>query len=364
MLRSANEPAIGYAVGVSDSRPLPSTLRDSHGVPLDEGARHETRLSKETRAFLALATMRGVGQKTLFTLAEAGRRFSEVLDYGPDTVSDQNGVRTRSDQPMSPRQWSAIRNSALARADTIGERLARAGVAIVFRGDPCFPQQLLDLERPPHWLFVQGDVDLLKQPSVTIVGTRKPTGDGQFLTRYVGACLGDWAAPTVSGLAAGIDQLAHEVSLRAGVPTIAVLGTGILEDYPKGAGTMRGHILGQGGTIVSEYLPGISYSAENFVQRNRLQAALGKVLIPAEWERRSGTAHTVRFATRLARSIACLRLPEWPEDRMVLEPGLGLETGAIFTVPREHGAFDRFVREAIGGSIQQGAAQLSLFDEG
>src|SRR3546814_5143923 len=69
----------------------------------------------------------------------------------------------------------------------------------------------------------------------------------------VGACLGEWGAPTVSGLAAGIDQLAHEHSLRAGVPTIAVLGTGMLEDYPKGAGRLRDHILGTVGTLVSEY---------------------------------------------------------------------------------------------------------------
>src|SRR3546814_3051499 len=78
----------------------------------------------------------------------------------------------------------------------------------------------------------------------------------------------------------------------------------MLEDYPKGAGRLRDHILGTGGTIVSEYLPMASYSAENFVQRNRLQAALGRILIPAEWNRRSGTAHTVRFATSLGRPIA------------------------------------------------------------
>src|SRR3546814_7184259 len=82
----------------------------------------------------------------------------------------------------------------------------------------------------------------------------------------------------------------------------------MLEDYPKGSGRLRDHILGTGGTIVSEYLPMASYSAENFVQRNRLQAALGRILIPAEWNRRSGTAHTVRFATSLGRPIACLRL--------------------------------------------------------
>src|SRR3546814_5499537 len=101
-----------------------------------------------------------------------------------------------------------------------------------------------------------------------------------------------------------------------------------------------------------------SYSAENFVQRNRLQAALGRILIPAEWNRRSGTAHTVRFATSLGRPIACLRLPEWCEDRVVLERGMGLPTGEIFTVPHDQARFDAFVRTAIGKSSPAQLGQL------
>src|SRR3546814_884191 len=167
--------------------------------------------------------------------------------------------------------------------------LETLGIGLLFRGSPGFPSALLDLERPPHWLFVQGSVERLAEPSIAIVGTRKPSGDGFFLSRYVGACLGEWGAPTVSGLAAGIDQLAHENSLRAGVPTIAVLGTGMLEDYPKGSGRLRDHILGTGGTIVSEYLPMASYSAENYVKRNRLQVAIGRLLLHAQWStERSG----------------------------------------------------------------------------
>src|SRR3546814_20948578 len=123
----------------------------------------------------------------------------------------------------------------------------------------------------------------------------------------VGACLGEWGAPTVSGLAAGIDQLAHEHSLRAGVPTIAVLGTGMLEDYPKGAGRLRDHILGTGGMIVSEYLPMASYRAENFVQRNRYQAALGRILIPDEWTSRTPTAQPFPITTHLRSPIWALR---------------------------------------------------------
>jgi DNA processing protein len=313
----------------------------------------------ELRAFLALATVRGIGQKTLFALADSGRSFADALEYGPDDA-EPVGV---DDRPVSARHWSRIRGHALEQGDLLGERLDMLGIALLFRGSAGFPPALLELERPPHWLFVQGSVERLAEPSISIVGTRKPSADGFFLSRYVGACLGEWGVPTVSGLAAGIDQLAHEHSLRAGVPTIAVLGTGMLEDYPKGSGRLRDHILGTGGTIVSEYLPTASYSAENFVQRNRLQAALGRVLIPAEWNRRSGTAHTVRFATGLSRPIACLRLPEWPIDRVVLEPGMGLPTGEVFTVPHDHARFDAFVRKAIGHPSTAQLGQLSFFGD-
>lgn len=336
----------------------------SHSLPaVSHPAAHLDRSAgeraRESRAFLALAAIRGVGQKTLTDLLEAGHRFTDILEVGPSEALPLRRSNPKPDGP--PISWSAIRDDAEERMGRMDELLASMGVVLIFRDDPRFPVSLLDLERPPHWLFVQGAVETLRAPSIAIVGTRKPTEDGLFLARYVGACLADWSAVTVSGLAAGIDQLAHESSVVADVPTIAVLGTGMLDNYPKGSHRLRDRILTAGGTIVSEYLPRASYSAENFVQRNRLQAALGRILIPVEWARRSGTAHTVRFATDLRRPIACLRLPEWPIDRVVLEPGLGHETGEVFTVPREQRAFDEFVRAAIGHCMLPGE-QLSFFD--
>lgn len=346
---------------MNDSNRLPPAVHDAHSP--DRATRPPPLGTDEVRAFLALASVKGVGQKTLFALKQAGRKFADVIDQGPDLEPDRHGTRIRAEPPMSPRQWTAVRNSALAKGDQLAEQLDRRGVAILFRDDPRFPSRLLNLEFPPHWIFVQGNINLLREKSITIVGTRKPTSDGEFIARYLGACFAEWGAPTVSGLAAGIDQLAHEHSLRAGVPTIAILGTGILEQYPKAGAPLREQILATGGAVVSEYLPGISYSAENFVQRNRLQAALGEILIPAEWQRRSGTAHTVRFATALRRPIACPRLPEWPRDRLVLEPGLGLETGAIFTLPGEQHRFDNFVRTALGQTLSQPGDQLSFFGD-
>ena len=202
-------------------------------------------------------------------------------------------------------------------------------------------------------------------PSVTIVGTRKPSEDGLFLARYVGACLADWPAATVSGLAAGIDQLAHESSLRAEVPTIAVLGTGILDNYPKDSQVLRDRILGAGGAIVSEYLPRASYSAENFVQRNRLQAALGRVLIPVEWARRSGTAHTVRFATEL-RAADRLPAPRRLARRSRLARAGPRPLGAARSLPYRASRMRSIItcRMAVGDVRPQVPGQLSLFDEG
>jgi len=318
-------------------------------------------LSREVHAFLTLAAIRGVGHKTLVNLRDNGHRFADVVEHGPsDAIPILRHPINQSKASQSP--WSTVRSDAQHRATRMAKLLDSLGVVIVFQDDHRFPQALLDLERPPHWLFIQGSIAALSAASVAIVGTRKPSEDGLFLARYVGACLGDWSAATVSGLAAGIDQLAHEASLRAGVPTIAIMGTGILDSYPKGSDELRRRILSAGGTIVSEYLPKASYSAENFVQRNRLQAALARVLIPVEWARRSGTAHTVRFAAELHRPIACLRLPDWPSDRVVLDPGLGHESGEIFTVPREHDIFDQFVRQSIGDTHPPAPGQLSLFD--
>lgn len=346
----------------------PGSVRDTPVEPnsfneripgLDDHLAQNT--ESETLAFLALAAIRGVGHKTLFELADSGRSFADLLANGP---ADSAALpRLGTNRGISRSDWVTFLEEAQSQARRLLDALRAKGVWLIFRDDPRFPKSLLDLDRPPHWLFGQGSMEPLLTPSVAIVGTRKPSEDGLFLARYVGACLADWRAVTVSGLAAGVDQLAHESSLRAGVPTIAVLGTGILDDYPKGSGAVRMRILDAGGTIISEYLPHASYSAENFVQRNRLQAAIGRVLIPVEWARRSGTAHTVRFATDLKRPIACLRLPDWPIDRVTLAPGLGGETGQVFTLPREHESFEQFVGEAIGDISPPKLGQLTLFDE-
>jgi DNA protecting protein DprA len=296
-------------------------------------------------------------------MAKAGLSFAGFLEM-EDSAKASSALRALGAKLESKAtgEWRSVRERALARANRILEDLNAAGIRLVMNRSADFPRALNDLSDPPGWLFVRGDASVLNKPSVAAVGTRKPSDDGIWLCRFVGLCFERWDAPTISGLAAGIDHIVHELSLRAKVPTIAVLGTGIFSDYPKGAATLRERILDAGGAIVTEYLLHETYSAENFVRRNRLQAALAQVLIPIEWAARSGTAHTVRYAASLRRPIAGLRLPDWPKDRVVFSNGPA-GTAVTFTIPGQEEQFRHFVSKSLQSATPHEPEQSSFLLE-
>lgn len=309
-------------------------------------------------ALIALASLKGVGQATLHQMITSGVSLQGPFRSPAQkawAILKSSGARVDSAQFAN---WAETSVRILAAAEAELAILAEMGVTILFRDDPAYPPQLNDLKDPPHWLFVRGNTSVLSEASIAAVGTRKPTGDGLWLARFVGLCLGDWKAPTVSGLALGIDQEIHISSIEQGVPTIAVLGTGIFSDYPKNAIELRDQIIDAGGAIVTEYLPSESYSAQNFVHRNRLQAALGRALIPVEWKEKSGTAHTVRYANSLRRPITGLRLPHW-HDEGVPPPS---ELNRTFTIPGQETEFRLFVEAALAASPAIPKAQLGLFE--
>jgi DNA processing protein len=314
----------------------------------------------EQLALLAVSSIRGVGYWTLAKMARAGVRFTVFLEK-EDNEDAADTLRTFGAklEGKPSNDWRSVRDQAIARASRILEDLTATGTRLVMAGDADFPRALSELSDPPGWLFVRGNVSILSQPSIAAVGTRRPSEDGMWLCRFVGLCFGAWQAPTVSGLAAGIDQVVHELSLRSGVPTIAVLGTGIFSDYPKGATALRERIVDAGGAIVTEYLPHESYSAENFVRRNRLQAALARVLIPIEWAAQSGTAHTVRYAASLGRPIAGLRLHDWHKDKVVFSNGAAA-SATIFTIPGQEEQFRLFVATNLQPANSSESEQFSL----
>lgn len=301
----------------------------------------------ETVSLLTLSSMNGIGYWTLWNLALADIGFMQVLNANSSTefvdYLKQAGCKTANQLVET---WQSSLTELKQKAYQLYLELKSQGIEVIHSRQEKFPQSLREIPEPPKWLFVQGDISILHKPSIAIVGTRNPSGDGKFLAHYVGKCLPYLQGITVSGLALGIDQIIHQESIRFNVKTIAIIGTGILLNYPAGSEQLRKKIYKNGGAIVTEYLPNQSYSAENFVRRNRLQAGLSRVVIPVEWKPKGGTAHTVRFAKEAHRKIICLKLPDWSDSHPELS--LGQKMGAeVLTIPGQESEFIRSVTQSL-----------------
>lgn len=319
----------------------------------------------ENVAFLGISSLRGVGYWTLWNLYLTGRSYKDILKSPlPDFKNTFKHAGYKGSFPEAA-EWETFQKDLWDAGNKSRAILAHHGISLLHAGESRFPQALLDIPDPPKWLFVKGNISALTSNSIAIVGTRAPSADGLYLTQHVCGCLPRFDnVVTVSGLAPGIDQLVHSCSIRYRTPTIAVLGTGILSEYPAGTEALKETICATGGAIITEYLPNQSYSRENFVRRNRLQAGLASVVIPAEWSMKSGTAHTVRFAERMRKKVICLKMPDWddsarPEIRLAKELSFD-----VFTLPGEEEAFMTSVRTALSAPLITPPKQLELWSGG
>lgn len=292
----------------------------------------------EVLSLLALSNLRGVGFETLKSIARDHISFTSFFyGKGESVAPTRETLNPNHSRILDILKSREDRLTALDGARRNLEYLTRNRISVLFPDHSRYPRQLLDLHDAPPWLFVEGNVDVLSKSAITAVGSRKISDDGKWLSSYLGYSLPELNAVTVSGLADGVDQIVHRSSLNAGLPTVAVLGTGILTDYPQGSQDLRRRIVDAGGAVMTEYLPRDTFSAKNFVRRNRIQAALGRVVLPVEWGVKSGTAHTVKFAFDLNRPLVFVRTPTQPRFDWV--PGEYRQIGQFFTLPQDHGDF-------------------------
>jgi DNA processing protein len=167
------------------------------------------------------------------------------------------------------------------------------------------PEFIQAMPSPPKQLFYQGAdlLELLKLPRVAIVGTRNPTTYGRQVTEELASKLAAQGVVIVSGLAYGVDAIAHEAALDAGGKCLAVLPSPLDNIVPVANRALAEEILEKGGALVSEYTPGTIPAVQNFIACNRLVTALSDAVIVTEASENSGTRHTVRFASEQGRDI-------------------------------------------------------------
>ena len=182
------------------------------------------------------------------------------------------------------------------------ERMAATGIRVIIRSDPDYPALLAEIPAPPPLLYVRGELLPEDRQAVAIVGTRRMSAYGRDLTASIAAGLGRAGVTVISGLALGVDGVAHRAALEAGGRTLAVKGCGIAHPYP---GTHRALAadIAERGALLAEYPPDRKPDAANFPARNRIISGLSLGTVVTEAPERSGALITVAFAADQGREV-------------------------------------------------------------
>ena len=179
---------------------------------------------------------------------------------------------------------------------------------LICRDDPLYPPLLQQIADPPSVLFIKGHPEALLRPAIAIVGSRAASHAGLALAFQLAAELDSIGLAVVSGMAAGIDGAAHKGALSHSGSTIAVLGTGVEQIYPKRHRQLYQDIQ-QYGAVVSEFWPDITAFAGNFPKRNRIISGLALGTLVVEARRRSGSLISARTAMEQGREVFAIPGP-------------------------------------------------------
>lgn len=193
-----------------------------------------------------------------------------------------------------------------------------------------YPRSLLQIENPPKQIYVEGDSGLLKKDSIAIVGTRKCSKYGKECTQKFATLLAKENITIVSGLALGIDTIAHYYSMQEIGKTIAVIGSGFNHIYPEENRYLAEQILQNGGCIVSEYPPEEPMNKAYFPKRNRIISGLAMGVLIVEGRYRSGSMITARYAIKQNKQVFCI--PNKIDETAGYIPNLLIQNGAYLVM--------------------------------
>lgn len=166
-----------------------------------------------------------------------------------------------------------------------------------------FLKGLNEIYKPPATIFVAGNLPSERRATVSIVGSRKPTAYGRETAYLIASELAKKGVIIVSGLALGIDAIAHKATLEAQGTTIAVLGSGLKHITPTTNYSLGMQIIKNGGAIISEYSPEVPALPHRFLERNRIVSGLADAVIVVEAAKRSGTLSTAAHALSQGKTV-------------------------------------------------------------
>ena len=272
----------------------------------------------ERRALLVLSALRGIKPRALHALAWGTGSAAACLDA---IVAGRAG--SAGDRDLASR----------ADPDQILRAASDDDARFLTPADQEYVEGLLQLPHdPPAALYVRGGPLVPSVRSVAVVGARRCSSLGAEVAFDLGLTLAGVGLTHVSGAARGIDEASHRGAIAGGGRTVAVLGCGIDAGYPRSRSRLFGDILASGGSLVSEYSPGIPAEPYHFPARNRLIAALSRALVVVEGAEGSGSMISVDHALDIGRDVFAVPGPVTSPlsavPLAIIRDGAGLIRGA------------------------------------
>ncbi|MDD2421004.1 MAG: DNA-processing protein DprA [Heliobacteriaceae bacterium] len=252
-------------------------------------------LPQERECWLALAALPGIGARRFHALL---KRFGTAQAAWLANEQEWDGVGGLTSKGW--RKTLAARKPELI--TRLQERLALGDLYAVTLRDEIYPELLRHIPDPPPVLYVKGTLQPEDRDAIAIVGTRKASPYGEKVCREIANGLGRYGRTVISGLARGIDGVAHRGALAAGGRTIAVLASGVDKIYPPEHQGLALQIVAQG-ALVSEYPPGTPAEAGRFPARNRIISGLAQGVIVVEAAEKSGALITADQALEQGREV-------------------------------------------------------------
>jgi DNA processing protein len=251
-------------------------------------------------AYVALALTPGIGRARLDNLLARFEYPVDVLRASQDDLEAVPGISCAA--------ATALRHASLARAARLVRRAADLGGRVLTPGDPAFPPALKEIPERPALLFAAGDIELFTRPAVAIVGSRSHTRYGGEVARHLAGGCARAGLVVVSGMARGIDALAHAAALDAGGGTIGVLGNGLGVVYPAANRALYDRVR-EHGALLTEFPPGERPQVGSFPRRNRLVSGLARATLVIEAREKSGALVTVDAALSQGREVLAVPGP-------------------------------------------------------
>lgn len=246
-----------------------------------------------TQAALALSQNIKIGARTFAKLRALGK-LNQVITF-PVNKLIAAGI---------PQETAIlIRKTTEVNIDAIIQRLQRFNISYIVYGDKNYPRLLNEIPDPPGVLYYSGSLKALDNPTLAVVGSRKATSYGAHTTRKLVADLTSAGLTIISGLALGIDGIAHQTALDNNGKTVAILGNGLDTIYPSSHTRLAQDIISNGGCLISEYSPGTPSYPAHFPIRNRIIAGISLGVVVVEASLQSGSLHTARAALDYNREV-------------------------------------------------------------